>query len=618
MLDGYTLINPVGQTATWSGGTITVTDGGAVNNQPGATFGSAGNSGTLALNGGTLAGSGTINANVSNNGQVAPAAGGGSLVLNGNYVQGPGGTFSIGLAGTAAGTGYSQLVVNGAATLNGSLAVSLSFLSAVGDSFAILHDATSAGVSGIFAGLPEGSVALVNGQRFQISYAGGHDVVLTHLNTPPTLANVAVTSPINEGSTATLSGNIVDPDPLDTHTLVVNWGDGSSPQAFTLVASALPFTLSHRYLDNSDQPNGRFPIALQVTDSNGGQGSANSAIQVNGVPPTASLSGPGLGVPGQPRTFTFSATSPSPTDQDAGFRYAITWGDGATQTIRATAGNGAGMAVDHIYTAPGSYTVTVKATDDDGTGAAASQAISVQTAQMEGSSLAVGGRPGNDTITLRPADATGDINVNVNGASLGNFTPSDHVLVYGQAGNDTIQLVSNKIKGTTYYITVPAFIYGGGTGNEILSVAGSTANNVVTGGGGTNQLTGGLGRDLLIAGLGASRLFAGSAGDILIGGWSMYTDLTGTATTYDQKVTALEAIMAEWGSADSYAMRVNALSNGGGLNGTYLLNASTVHDNGQVDALSGITAAAPLDWFLTSASDIIKHKNPGELVTTIS
>ena len=76
--------------------------------------------------------------------------------------------------------------------------------------------------------------------------------------------------------------------------------------------------------------------------------------------------------------------------------------------------------------------------------------------------------------------------------------------------------------------------------------------------------------------------------------------------------------MAEWGSADSYATRVNDLSNGGGQNGSYLLNASTVHDNGQVDTLSGFTATAPLDWFFASAADAKKHQNPGEVVTTIS
>jgi hypothetical protein len=150
-VDGVTLANAA--TATWTSGNITVQNGGVLQNATGAIFGSAGNSNSVLLNNGTLAGSGTVNANVSNNGQVAPAAGVGSLVLNGNYGQGSSGTLSIGLAGTAAGTGYSQLVVNGGVTLGGSVAVSLTFLSAVGDQFAILHDGGSAGISGTFAGL---------------------------------------------------------------------------------------------------------------------------------------------------------------------------------------------------------------------------------------------------------------------------------------------------------------------------------------------------------------------------------------------------------------------------------------------------------------------------------
>jgi hypothetical protein len=64
------------------------------------------------------------------------------------------------------------------------------------------------------------------------------------------------------------------------------------------------------------------------------------------------------------------------------------------------------------------------------------------------------------------------------------------------------------------------------------------------------------------------------------------------------------------------------LTNGGGLNGSYLLNTSTVHDNGQTDTLFGFSAAAPLDWFFASAAnvlnaDIIKHQNSGEATTTI-
>jgi hypothetical protein len=81
--------------------------------------------------------------------------------------------------------------------------------------------------------------------------------------------------------------------------------------------------------------------------------------------------------------------------------------------------------------------------------------------------------------------------------------------------------------------------------------------------------------------------------------------------------------MAEWGSSDSYATRVNDLLNGGGLNGSFLLNGSmvngsTVHDNGQADTLSGITATAPLDWFFAGVTDAIKHYNSSEVITPIS
>ena len=84
---------------------------------------------------------------------------------------------------------------------------------------------------------------------------------------------------------------------------------------------------------------------------------------------------------------------------------------------------------------------------------------------------------------------------------------------------------------------------------------------------------------------------------ILIGG---FTDLDGN-------LTALEAALALWDSADSYAARTAALAS--------TFNASTVHDNGVSDHLEGEGA---LDWYFASLGDKLDKHSKGEVVTTIS
>jgi hypothetical protein len=453
---------------------------------------------------------------------------------------------------------------------------------------------------------------------------------ITAVTDVPLTATGAGTITANEGQSlnAIQVASFNDPASDGTtgsYAATINWGDNTKPTSGSIAPGGASFTVSGSHTYDEE---GTYTVIATITDAGGSSITAPSTASVAIVVPKAGIGGPALGVPGQPRTFTFTATHPSQADTQAGFIYNVNWGDGTAQapdiqTIARTAGNGAGVAADHVYTAPGAYTVSVTATEDGGsTSPAVSQAITLQQVAMEGSSLAVAGTLGNDAITLTPADTTGDITVNLNGTTSFNgktmFKPTDHILVYGQSGNDTIQLVSKKIAGTTYYITVPAFIYGGGTGNEILSVAGSTANNVVIGGGGTNQITGGLGRDLLIAGLGASKLFAGSGDDILIGGTTDY-DLTSSKMTYDRKVQALYAIMTEWGRTDiDYATRVAHLSGSlaGGLNGSAFLNSNTVHSNHVADTLFGAPSPA-LDWFFADISDLIKNSRKGEVTTQI-
>lgn len=57
--------------------------------------------------------------------------------------------------------------------------------------------------------------------------------------------------------------------------------------------------------------------------------------------------------------------------------------------------------------------------------------------------------------------------------------------------------------------------------------------------------------------------------------------------------------------------RPQVTSTGGGLNGSYRLNATTVLEDGAVDVLYG---DAGLDWFLASSEDVV-NSTAGEIIT---
>jgi hypothetical protein len=106
------------------------------------------------LQGGLLAGSGTINANVTNDSEidVGGAEQTGILTINGDYTQRVGGVLQIKIGGLTPGDEFDQLKITGQATLDGTLAVSLisGFVPNTGDSFSVL---TFGSVSGVFAAI---------------------------------------------------------------------------------------------------------------------------------------------------------------------------------------------------------------------------------------------------------------------------------------------------------------------------------------------------------------------------------------------------------------------------------------------------------------------------------
>jgi PKD domain len=345
------------------------------------------------------------------------------------------------------------------------------------------------------------------------------------------------------------------------------------------------------------------------------QGGSSEQTVVTLPAETAKISGPTIGVPGQPLTYTFSVAGATPR-----ITYSITWGDGGSTVVGQQVSS---LKVDHIYTGAGSFTIQLLAKDQNGVSASATQAVTIRTVVMEidfadpsRTMLAVGGNmAGGDTIAVSATDTTGKVvNVTLNKIFLGNYAPTGHILVYGQGGKDSIKLNPYVVgNNRSYYIQVPAFLYGEGAGGDKISAAGSSANNVLSGHGTNEVLTGGEGRDLLIGGTGAATLNAGAQDDILIGGWTNY-DITSAGSTYDQKLAVLYAIMAEWGSTDAYAKRLSLLAP--------YLNTNTVHDNHDLnglaisDYLQGNAKAN--DWFFAGLNDKLKGIKNGDQITTIN
>jgi len=146
----------------------------------------------------------------------------------------------------------------------------------------------------------------------------------------------------NEGETILFLGSIDDPGTADTHTILWDFGDGTTIEGL--------LTPSHMYSDN-----GEYTVTLSVTDDEGGVGTDTLVVTVLNVPPTVNA-GADQTVNEDEDVF-FSGGFSDPGIDDT---HAIKWdfGDGTIQAGTLTP--------THVYPNPGIYTITLTVTDDDG------------------------------------------------------------------------------------------------------------------------------------------------------------------------------------------------------------------------------------------------------------
>ena len=171
----------------------------------------------------------------------------------------------------------------------------------------------------------------------------------------PMIKNDVLTPEIKEGGLATLSGQLVDPDPTDFLTLTVNWGDGSPVQKYH--PGTAPFAVTHKYLDD-----GLYDVTFSWFADNGPAKSRTRQVRVLNVAPEFTDVAlrplvPRLGL------FMLSGNLVDPGTRDR-LTLNINWGDGTSDQV--TFSRQHPFVLVHRYRQSGSFVVTLTAADGDG------------------------------------------------------------------------------------------------------------------------------------------------------------------------------------------------------------------------------------------------------------
>ena len=264
--------------------------------------------------------------------------------------------------------------------------------------------------------------------------------------------------------------------------LVIDWGDGTTEPGLLIPGDSTSGTISntHRYADN-----GSYTVTLTLTDGVTTVSDSFLASVSNAAPAVGTLAGVAAAVRGQSLLFSLPFTDAGTADTHTA---TIDWGDGTTSSGTVAGGAGAGMVTgSHLYTATGTYTLSIAVTDDDGATTTQTRSVSIVAANLQPSELDptktdlyVGGTIANDTIALALSGT--NTTVTINGLSVGSFTPSGRIVVFGQAGDDKITVAS--------------------TITRAASLSGDEGNDTLTGGAGNDTLSGGAGNDSLVGGAG--------------------------------------------------------------------------------------------------------------------
>ena len=197
---------------------------------------------------------------------------------------------------------------------------------------------------------------------------GGSDtgsIFPTVHNVAPVVAPLVLSSnSIDENGSLTVEGTFTDPGTLDTHEVVIAWGDGSADTLIILTGGERSFSTTHQYRDDNPTvtPADAYTITATVTDDDTGSHSVNSTVTVNNVAPTVNAGADATINEGS--AFSDSGFFNDPGTLDT-WTATVDYGDGSGLQALALDADKT-FDLNHIYADNGVYTVIVTVTDDDG------------------------------------------------------------------------------------------------------------------------------------------------------------------------------------------------------------------------------------------------------------
>jgi hypothetical protein len=195
----------------------------------------------------------------------------------------------------------------------------------------------------------------------------------------PELLSLDVTPAIHEGDLATLSGTFRDLSNAVSHSLEIDWGDGSPLQTIAIPAGEHSFNIDRPYLQDSLAAEGGVFNIVATVRSDLDRVGVNEAIPLaisvaNVLPAITSIEGPPLVNEGE--SFTLSGTFLDPGSSDIPI-LSIDWGDGTpAQQVTLAAGDEA-FSVAHLFSDEASriepQSRTISLSIFDGTGSSSVQ-----------------------------------------------------------------------------------------------------------------------------------------------------------------------------------------------------------------------------------------------------